>query len=423
MKQQPQAAAPWFDGATGQYYLQINANEFRKLDSGDVKLHLRKSGLHSKMFVGALNELEHALVMAQTERCLAYSGPVAGYRVGPFNTMDGRTVLVTSAPALPSPKRGAWKTLRTFFEQLFGDQTEVAFAWHKCAFESLVKGDFRASQVFALAGPAGCGKGLWQTLTTAMLGGRVGKPYKFLTGETHFNADLAEAEHWCISDEHGSTDVRARRKLGNAIKTICADADLFIHGKGAKALVLPTYRRLTLSVNDETENLQIIPPLDASLADKITLVKCTPADVGSDRVKTWKTLTSELPAYLWHLLNEFEIPKTMRDPRYGVKSWHNPELLEQLTGESPEQRLLNIIDETLWQEKDACKVQVQCTADELERRLRSTPFAFAVDKLLYFSSATGVYLSRLEKRGDGRVTHKSAGGNKKLWIISPAKPA
>lgn len=411
----------YFNGTLGAYLMRVG-EQFMQMDKREIELHLRVAGLSKDSFVGPLNELERAFYVAQCERAVDYSGPLAGHPAGTFTTGDGRKILVTVSPRLPSPKRGKWNHLSKFFETLVPNETDYLYGWMKCAFESLAKGDFRPGQMLALAGEAGCGKSLCQLLITELLGGRVAKPFKFMIGAEKFNADLAASEHWQIEDEHGSTDTRVRRQFGTAIKDVCANLNMQIRGMFKQGITLPTYRRITLSVNHESENLQIIPPLDASLTDKIVLLKCAVAETDSDRKRGWKTLTSELPAFAWFLMNEFDIPKSHRDVRYGMKAYQNPELLEELSAQSPEHRLLNLLDEVFFTSENRREWTSDCagTTEQIERWLRQSHFGSAVDKLLYFSSACGVYLQRLEKKHPERVTAKRSGG-KTRWRISPPK--
>jgi hypothetical protein len=405
----------YYNGSLGTWLMEVGQH-FLTLDKRDAGMHLRVGGLSPEEYVGNLTEIENAFYRAQCDRAVDYAGPLAGHVSGPLKLSDGRTVLITTSPRMISPKRGRWPCLSRFFGELFGDEAPFALAWLKCAFESLAKGDFRASQLLAVAGEAGCGKSLFQAVVTEVLGGRVGKPYRYMMGETSFNADLAACEHWCIEDENGSTDIRTRLRFGDKLKDAVANSLLSVHGKGKQAITLPSFRRVTLSVNSEPEHLCILPPMSPSIADKITLLKCSHADVGNDRKKTWKEFTGELPAFVHHLL-AMEIPKELRCQRYGVKAYHNPELFEALNSVAPEMRLLSLIDEVV---KDG----FAGTSEELERALRSSSFCFAVEKLLYFPTACGVYLSRLAGKFPDRVTSARANGRTRWEVRSaPTSPA
>lgn len=408
-----------FDRGSGAYWLRLNSGEFLPLDTGQAKLHLRAAGLSLDSYVEGLNEVERALWVAQKERHVHYAGPLAGYLTGSFSTDDGRRVLVTSSARRVAPKKGDADWFETFFRQLLGEQAQHFLNWLALRVRALEFGSGAPGQVACLAGPSGCGKSLCQDIVTACLGGREAGPYDYMVGNTEFNSDLAEAEHWKIEDKACSTDIRKRRAFGGAIKEACYTRHLRVRGLHCKPVLLMTYRTLTVSVNDETENLMILPPLDESLVDKINLYHCEPADVGSDRAKTWAKVTAQLPAFLFELA-KLQPEKQWRCPRSGQKSFHHPKLLEVLTAASPESRLLSLVDQTVF--ADGTSPVWTGTAEELEKTLRASPFGFAVEKLLYFSSASGVYLARLAGKLPERVTSTKKGG-RTVWTLVKEKEA
>lgn len=397
----------YFDLRTGGYWLP-HGSRFLNLDTNQSKLHLRRGGLSKDTFdAQGLNEIERALVTAQLERYVDYSGPLAGHQCGRFETSAGLRVLVTSQACPPIAKAGKFHWIERYLETLFAEsptegktpapkvtQLDVVLSWLKQSRESLLLGDFRPCPLLVIAGDSGCGKSLFQAFVTEFLGGRAAKPYRYMVGETAFNSDLAAAEHLQIEDENATTDIRSRRNFGGKIKEFVVNRELSVHGKGKTAITLPTFRRMTLSVNCEPENLMILPPLDVSLLDKISLLKCQQAKLSSDRIKNWSSLVRELPAFC-HFLDRYTIPHKLRDSRYGCKAYQHQELLDALSDLAPETRLMNLIDEII----PAKDFPWTGSAEDLEQTLRNSRFCFAVDRLLGFPGACGTYLGRLRKSG------------------------
>lgn len=415
----------------GHYWLCLPSGRFLCLRTNEARLHLRDAGLFAgePLEKERLNGLERALLTSMQDCAVDYAGPLAGHRRGPFLTSSGLRVLVTSEAAacvwqVPKSTKD-FPRLRKFLSQLFGsEQLPYVLAWLKYAGNSLRLGDFRPGQVLALAGPSGCGKSLFQCLITEFLGGRSARPYRYMVGLTAFNSELAAAEHLVIEDEHASTDIRARRHFGASLKDFTVNSEMSIHAKGREARALRTFKRVSLSVNHEPENLMILPPLDESLIDKIMLLRCWPATIGEDRLEVWSSLSSELPALRAHLYR-WRVPRSMKEPRFGVVSYHNPELLSLLADISPETRLCNLIDQVLttsdFCERVADGKEVYIgkwsgSAEALEVRLLSSQFNFAVQKLLYFTSACGVYLARLAARYPERFSSEKRAG-KTVWTI------
>lgn len=416
----PKLPEIYFDNRGGSYWLKLQCNRFLNLDSRNVKLHLQRGGFEvDRELDTGMKAGDNALVVTQIDRFVDYAGPLSGHKTGLFTAAGGRRVLVTSEtePVKPAKKAHA-PFLEQFIGELFGDQSHFALYWLKLAWTSLVKSDFRPGQLCVLAGPSNCGKSFFQVMVTELLGGRSGKPYRYMIGETSFNSDLAAAEHLVIEDENASSDIRSRRTFGAAIKDFTVNTQMSVHAKGREAITLPTFKRVTLSVNDEPENLMILPPLDNSILDKVMLFKCTPAKLSEEREENLSLMRRDLPG-LAAMLKELRIPPRWKCPRFGVRAYHNPELLELLADISPESRLLSLIDEVLFKRRtgeshedfrERTAEGWRGTAVELEKELRSSAFTFAVEKLLYFSSACGVYLSRLAQKFPDRFEQRRNNG-------------
>ena len=185
---------------------------------------------------------------------------------------------------------------------------------------------------------------------------------------------------------------------------------------------LKPFWRNTITLNDEPENLLILPPIDDSIEDKIILLRAKkarlPADIGTaqGRRNYWAKLMSELPAFLDLLVN-YKIPAALHSGRFGVKHFQHPALMAALSELSPEERLLALIDTAMEETEHVGK---WCgTATDLERMLAETKVAFEARRLLDWNNATGTYLGRLAKKHPNRV-HAQRTNNTRQWTIYPA---
>jgi hypothetical protein len=188
-----------------------------------------------------------------------------------------------------------------------------------------------------------------------------------------------------------------------------------------------------MSLNDESENLMILPPIDESISDKIILLHTIKsempmaAETADERRVFWDKLVAELPAYL-HFLENWKVPLRLRDSRYGVAAWHHPDIMASLDALAPEIRMLNIVDHSIFG-SDTSLTQWDGTAEELEERLTDySPLSREAQRLLNWSSACGVYLGRLAAKKPERVQQKTRTGKRRGgWIVfrdpdDPAKP-
>jgi len=400
---------------TQSWYTTNDRNHWIKITEASAGRLLREAGFSGAAMDGvspAQSELNRIL----REEDVDYAGRVAGWPAGRHEVGSVR-FLVTHESVPPQGTPGDWRNLRAFLCGLLGDyQMQVFLWWLHFRRKALLRNQWLAGQALVFVGPPGCGKSFTQHLITHSLGGQSAKPWRYMTAGTQFNLDLVGAEHLTIEDEAPSHDIRTRRTVGCAIKTMLYSRSQSAHGKGANALTLEPRWAMSISINDEPENVQVIPPLDDSLADKITILKCTNAvravPVGMTE-KEWleQLLRTELAAML-HDVDRMEVDEEHRDPRSGVKAYQHPAALEILRSIAPEASLLALIDEHIAE----CPFW-EGSAEQLEKRLRGLA-AHEVERLCRSPHAVGTYLSRLAK-GQPQRFEKRRTGARNLWRIKP----
>jgi hypothetical protein len=423
----PKAREVYFDFHRGNYWTRNERGGWIMVCETQVNRMLRASGVSPKRPEGChVSPLDEQLLAIQERMDVHYAGPLAGYHAGIY-TVGEKRILVTESPRLVPPVQGDWPILGKLIEGLLVDgdcdQRPYLFGWLRIALEALRARQRRPGQVLALCGPHDCGKSLLQNLITTLLGGRSAKPYQFMAGQTSFNADLFEAEHLMIEDDQSSTDIRARRNFGAAIKAICVNDTQRCHPKGRAAITLTPFWRVSITVNNEPENLMVLPPLDDSLEDKLVLLRAfkrpmpMPTDGMEDRTAFLATLQSELPAFA-HFLMTWIIPEELRSNRFGVTHYHHPELVAAINSLAPEQKLLLLLNSELFTTPAAGPWHG--TAAELEIQLTGTNSrcGYEARKLLSWPTACGVYLSRLATRMPERIEHDRTAESRK-WTIHP----
>jgi hypothetical protein len=181
--------------------------------------------------------------------------------------------------------------------------------------------------------------------------------------------------------------------------------------------------RLSLSLNDEPENLMILPPLDPSITDKIILLKCAknpmpmPSGNACDRTKFWRAIQLEIPAFL-HTVESFEISLDMQDNRMGVRAYQHPELETEIRRLDPENILLELIDLHLW--KTIIPDEWEGTAHELQSTIEAeNPYT----RLFRYNTACGTYLSKLATSRPLRVQKLKTVNGYQRWCVRKDKHA
>jgi hypothetical protein len=302
------------------------------------------------------------------------------------------------------------------------EQYPRLLGWLAAAVESLYTRFRRPGQALVLAGPAGAGKSVVQNkIITPLLGGRSAKCAPYLQGRTNFNGELFGAEHLMLEDESSDICIKSRLALASHIKQICVNEVQPCHSKNRPIVNLAPFWRLTLSLNDEPERLLIIPPLTADVEDKLLILRCMPvqwpqpAGIPLDWESLMAAVEEELPAFL-HFLLAHKVPPALHSARYGVRSWHHPDLLQAIDDLSPEahlaQLILRWIDGPAWRgTSDRLRTEL-LNFDDTQRDARD---------LLRWPNACGTYLARLAKNPRPPLAvQPQRSGTERAWVVSVA---
>ena len=414
----------WYYPYSEKYYVQNDMREYIPYSKSTLKLILRKWGMSTRAQDDEpLSEVDELFADVSYNKTVSFAGRLAGARTGCY-WINGKRILVTQSPNVIAAKpNGEFPMIQSVIDQLFNcdiDQRPYIYGWLKKGRQALVQADPLPGQALILAGPRNAGKNLFQDLVTEILGGRAEKPYRYMIGKTEFNSDLFGAEHLCIADEVPFHDMASRRVFGSKIKDMCVNSLQSCHGKHKEALSLVPLWRLSVSVNDEPENLVMLPPLDDSIADKLIMVRVDrakmpmPTDTPEGRRKFWNSVCAELP-YFVNFLDDYEIPEDMKDSRFGIKAFQHPALVEVLQDMSHEVRLLELMDTIVVPSSGSWKG----TKEELETALLEDPtYKRQVERLLYYPTALQTYLRRLAKTRPERVRNYRSHGTYKWEIHS-----
>lgn len=414
----------WYHSTSGKFLTKDSNQKYIQIGKDFLKSKLQRHGLNPRTQQGEyLSERDTMIDNILMTQNVDYAGQLAGYYAG-LHTINNAKILVTKSPTIIKGENKPFPTLAKIFDGLFNAggifQLPIVYGWLKLARESVINSNPSPGQCLVLAGPKNCGKSLFQDIVTEILGGRIGKPYSYMAGKTEFNSDLFAAEHWVIADEIPHRDISHRRAFGARIKDCTVNKSMQCQGKFKESLTLTPCKRLTISLNDEPENLMILPPLDESLIDKIIMLKVDTPEFPLDssgvvnRNDLWNTIKDELPGLIHHI-EQFTISEEHRDTRFGLKAFQHPELLNSLEEMNPETKMLEIIDEEFF----ISKTSWEGTSAELEVRLiEGTYSSRLAGKILTYPNAASTYLKRLKKRHPSRITTRESNG-KTLWRITP----
>lgn len=414
----------YFQSSTGKFWYRKKSRDdrFEAYVAERVTPHLIEDGLFpNKTKEDAMSELAAFMQEISTPmKCIDWAGKIAGMPLGLHDYSNGSRILITREDYKIEPVPGDWPLLQGIIGNMFGEEQSMYFyGWLKVALRCFYDNRNRPGQVLVMAGKKGCGKSLLQRIITELFGGQKRDPFLFLTRGTSFNEELFEAVHLCVEDALSNADIRSRRTFGSMLKQIAANRSHFCHPKGRKAFDVEPLWRMTISLNIEAENIQLLPPLDDSLEDKIIMLRAFSHPMPMDTYENdnealfRETLFAELPAMIYDILN-WELPPEIRDPRFGVKAYQHPDILEMLSAIDPEQKLLELIDTHLFDE--SLEPWFGTIAD-LEQEIDTKAPSLA-RKIFTSVSIGGVYFQRLANKFPERF-EKARTRLKRGWKIHP----
>ena len=364
-----------------------------------------------------------AILNRELDGSVEWYGAMAGHQRGLMRDHDGRQILITSEALIPQPVAGQTSLIDDIIIQAFPDpQALIVFiSWLSTRYQAVRSHQHIPAPMLVVAGEVNSGKSLLAWIVAQMLGGRTANPHAAWGGGIMWNDNLVGAELLLVDDCVGSTDIRARRNFGAAFKEAMYPHIIEMRKRNVSAISCRPVWSVMVCCNDTPEAMQIIPPIDNDLSDKIIILHCAPVIMPIDtstsdgRKQLQDDLRAEMPYFANELIN-WQIPDDLKDSRSGIKAWRDPELSESLDVHSPANRLMDLMINSNWMD-----LPREFSALEIESRLLSidSPVRDQARQLFTWSGACGSALSKLSKQPNSGVTISGMDRTKKTnryWV-------
>ena len=330
-----------------------------------ITTSLKMMGLSSKVDKTATSsEIDDVLGHASDfKRISAAYHTLAGYSAGVYKSSDEHRFLVQKNANLVLPEAsddGFPQTLK-FLSDLFIDedggdvQLQTMISWLSHALKALYKKRggmsdmFKFSQMLTICGDPGSGKSyLRKHILAPLFGGRSVNAASYFDSKssTTFNAELFTAELLVLDDVDTLLPTAAARKeQASRIRALVASQDnQSLNAKYQTPVMVQPFWRIVRLMNNSAADLATLPEITSSgISDKITLLRARKFS-GAFTREMDKAFAAERPAFLNYLLNEHKIPADLASSRYGVKEYHNPELLEDHREVNHDMELEDVLD-------------------------------------------------------------------------------
>jgi hypothetical protein len=173
--------------------------------------------------------------------------------------------------------------------------------------------------------------------------------------------------------------------------------------------------RILMTLNDDAGSVGLLPEVCGNSSDKICFFKSQPyAGKWPDMEQTEATITQTLPLFAHWLLNVYQPPATiMNDPRCGVDSFYDPDILELSNHQTYSTNLSELID--VWKEFDSYwaadnkNTEFVGTPTALLSALQSCPAITDVARK-WTQQTVAKSLTSLAKQGNSGVSFNSING-------------
>lgn len=348
----------YFDGA--KYWIQLPDGGWKSHTKEDYTIRLRLAGFsHNPRKKGdPASEIDEVIRYVQDTRRID--------AVAPFIFRKEETVVFNGDRHLNTPKKFPMSPAETATDADFpwlGDflnkiwepvrvdgclPRDFFLAWLQRAYTNALSGFPVSGQALVIAGPAGVGKSLLATFVLRQMFGGGSDAGDFLLGGASFNRQLAEVGVWWVDDNTSSSNFNDHRRFSEMLKKHVATPMVQYHPKYMDSVVLPWFGRLIVTCNTDADSLSIIPSLDGTILDKLMLFKLDEAYRPQFRPNKdqEKLIMDELPYFLRWLI-DWVPPSGVVDsksPRFGIRSYHHPDILSSAREASPDHRLTEILD-------------------------------------------------------------------------------
>jgi hypothetical protein len=329
------------------FWVRNSRGEYVSYPMNHIRAHLKRLRLGAE-------EINEEIFRIRHECDVEAVASIAGKRKG-IHESQGKRILVPKEQNRIKPTKGEWPTIDKVLSGMFGkEQKEWFLGWLKqwiCAYHNF---GWMPGQVLVLVGPPNAGKSLLQALLDHLFGGERGKPLEWMTGNK-FNIELVGIPHLCIEDEFADSEKKVKDALRERAKAIAVNQFHRIEGKHQTAFTADPLWRLTISCNPVWESMAVIPPVDETTQNKISLLWCKrskmpmPTKTCQEREAFMEQLKAETPALVHYLLEEHVVSEKMACPegRFGVRGYHHPKALEAAEGASPEGQRMELIFDAL----------------------------------------------------------------------------
>lgn len=211
-------------------------------------------------------------------------------------------------------------------------QLKIFLSWLSSFYEGSALLKPTQGQCLVCAGDTNVGKSfLFREVVGRLMGGANASCANYYVDGDKFTDSLFNAPIHLIDDVIADLDFARRTAFTTRLKVVVATARLRYEQKFRNSVSdIPWYGRVVILCNMDPKSLQILPGLEQSTADKITMLRMGSVKYdrffgGSELHKNIEAVRRELP-YFARFLLKYRRPEDVFDKRMGVVAYQHPEM-------------------------------------------------------------------------------------------------
>lgn len=369
---------------------------------------------------------DHQRVSGAAPLLFQPKGAVVSYQGTQFLNIADDNLIRPTDSAQEWGETGGFPFISSVLDNLFEPTTQlpIFLAWLHHFYRSAGEGKPLPGQNIFLAGGPAVGKTLTSgSIVGRLLGGSI-EARDYILGEDKFGGQLFSYAVWTCDDETVADSESARTRFSAFIKKLAANQSFNYHQKFERPVMIPWMGRVVITLNLDFVSCRVLPSLDNSALDKISLFRCsdTPKIKFPDRYEIEATLKTELPNFGRYLLDMTIAPELRGDSRYGVKAFQEPSLRVRAhqTNKSAQFREL-LVEHLKLHFKDNPTADIwKGSAVELHRLLTVNPLNSEILRSLRLDSMSRC-LEAAERAGDLAVSSETDALGVRHWVIPKGK--
>ncbi len=330
----------WYDNRS---YWRLNADghwQDWSLESYSRYLRVHHQISSSKPKGRTSSELDDVIHAVEEQKRVQGARPFIYFPSGPIIIDGERNLNISHVQVLPpvaDEKPLAWGEgfpwFAAFLKVFLPEEhpRQVFLGWLKNAYDPAYHHTPRPGHIVILAGDVNRGKSLMSTVILSKLLGGSADASRLFLGEEDFPDYVYRKPLMTVDDDIPSSSSTRHIRYSAMLKKMAANADHNYASKFKATGKIIWLGRVVVTCNTDSESIRLLPNMELSDAEKISLFRCNSEPVFPfkfpQRPEIVKIVDRELP-YLGRWLLQWEIPEELvGDPRWGVVNYHDPNLL------------------------------------------------------------------------------------------------